>query len=144
MWAESPRTGVVRWSRKFQPFRGGAVFRSPPKFCFSSGSRGPAQSLNGGFLPDPAFLAGCFWRGGHARPPAPAHGVPQPALLAGRWHPPSAQSSARSGAALSGTRREVGDRAKPAAPPPAGFYRGRCHSRLSLRCSPSSFSFLTF
>lgn len=144
VWAESPGTDVVRWSRKFQPFRGGAVLRSPPELCFSLGSRGPAQSLSGGFLPDPAFLGDYFGQGGHAGPPARAHGVPQPALLAGRWHPPSAQSNARSGAARSGTGREVGDRAKSAAPPLAGSYQGKCHSRLCRLCSPSSLSFLPF
>lgn len=138
---QSAWTEVVMWSRMFQLFPGGALLRSPPKLCFSLGSRSPSQSLGRGSLPDPRRL---LWAGRSRRAPAPAHGVPPPALLAGRWHPPSAQSSARSGAERSGAGRGVRDRAKPAAPPMAGFCQGKCHSRPSRRCSPSSLSFLPF
>lgn len=118
MCAGSPGTEVVRWSRKFQTFRGGTGLRSSPKLFFRvSGSRSVAER---GIPARPCLSRGLLWAGRPRRAPDPAHGVAEPALLAGRWHPPSAQSSARSAAARSGSGREVGDRAQPAAPPLAG------------------------
>lgn len=128
------------------PWRG--VSQIPPKTLLFLRVSGPVPSPGGGVLPCPALPWGLLWSRGPRRAPCPGTRRPgagptrlRPALLAGRWHPPSAQSTAGSGAGPA-AGRGTGRTPRPRGRWAVGSYRRKRRSCLCRRCSPSFFSFL--
>lgn len=102
-----PRGREGRWSGNFQPFHGRGFVRFPPERCFPLGSRVPLGPRAGRSCPALPLPEAALGRGHTGQPTRLL-----PALLAGRWHPPSAQSTAGSGEGPA-ARRGTGQTPRP-------------------------------